>query len=47
MSEYLINGNIYFVVLLKKGFFSEFPSEHTHHYSLTAMMSNQQVAKSI
>ena len=28
MSEYLINGNIYFVVLLKKEFFSEFPSEH-------------------
>ena len=28
MSEYLINGNIYFVVLLKKGFFSEFPSEN-------------------
>ena len=24
MSEYLINGNIYFVVLLKKGFFLNF-----------------------
>ena len=27
ISEYLINGNIYFVVI-KEGFFSEFPSEH-------------------
>ena len=26
MSEYLINGNIYFVVI-KEGIFSEFPSE--------------------
>ena len=30
MSEYLINGNIYFVVLLMKGFFSEFPSEQPY-----------------